>query len=252
MAKNPDQPGMRILIVAFILIVIIPGSVLLLLILQPFSPKVQAVWYAILGLITVLLIAGEVILHTTDFVLELRATGLRTIVSAVFLLLVATALIVGLAWLTPSQPSKPATPDPVSKNADPNTQTTELVNYIYDKLDLIRNMPNAEPTSDSIATTLRVTDGDPHNLAKHYDKKLGTFVDAWNNPIQIKTGSFNRFTIWSYGPNEINNLGSEDDIVRGDLIVVNLNPKDKIIDGVKGLLSRNKDDEVKPKENNPD
>jgi hypothetical protein len=243
MAKNPEQPGIRILLVAFILIAVIPGSVLLLLILQPFSPRVQAVWYTILGIITITLIACEVIMHTTDVVIQLHATGIRKIASAVFLLLVATALVVGIAWLTPSQPSEPAIPDPVTKHADPKTQSAELVTYIYDELDLIRNRTDAKPTAESIATILKVNDGDPHKLAEHYDNQIGAFIDAWGNPIQLKNGAFNRFAIWSYGPNEIDNLGTEDDITRGDLVVVNLNPKDKIADGVKGLFKRNKDDE---------
>lgn len=244
MGNDSSKLGAWTLAVAFTLIFVVPGLLLYLLIYKPFTPAVQTAWYAFLAIA----IIGGALLHFIEFAIGVisvvRKHGIMNVTFAT-IAVGAIAYFIGINLSAPKTDKKPTSSDPIA-------MTTDIMDQIYHVIRLLRATKKDSPTSKNMAEFLNLYSGDPHKLAKHFDKNTNVFLDAWDNPILYERGAFDQVSLQSFGPNGQDDQGSGDDIIRGDLIVVNLNPKDKIIDGVKGLLSRDKDDEEKLKENNPD
>lgn len=232
MSENPTKLGARVVIAALVFIFVIPGLLLFLLIVKPFPPVVQTIWYAALGIFIVALFAFELFGHVFELVQSVRSIGFVRVLAGICVLLVAVLLVIGATYLSP-QIAPPAAPSP-------SEQTTALIDRIHEVLTSIRAKGGKAPNKDNLAEFLNIHTGDPHDLADRFDDESGTFRDAWGNPIEFQFGSFDRFALWSFGPDGVDNQGAGDDIRRGELIVVELSPKDMIVGGIKNLIDRDK------------
>ena len=242
MSSDTSKHGLWLLLTAIALILLVPGLLLVLLVYKPFTPLTQTILYSLLALVVVAGYSLQFIEFTAETINVVRKNGIikTTLLSAI---VCTAALLAGFGWSSRKAIIKPNTTDPTS-------QTEATLDRIYHVLKSIRTKQKKSPTNKNMAVFLSLFSGDPNNLAEHYDQSKEAFIDAWGNLIVYEQGAFNQVSLLSCGANGVNEQGEGDDIVRGDLIVVDLNPKDKIIDGVKGLFNRDKDEEPSDSEGN--
>lgn len=227
MVFKDKEPGVLTYLLAFILIIVIPGLLLTALIIVPESPKLQAILLGATGVLAVILFFLDAIGQFATLFIDIKLSKTSALAALLILGVAAAVLImVGFRFGAFGSPKSPA------------NQTRQLLTYLYQQLNDAREGGTRLPNDNEFYTFLAVTTGDPYKLSDHANANTGVPVDSWDNPIYYKRGSFNKFVIWPGGPNGTDDNGKVDDIKVGDLIVLDLNPTDEIIDGVKGIFKR--------------